>query len=269
MIFKNSPKTPRSKAFQTAFGTERQCRRFLFRQKWPKGFECPICHYRRALERDGGRKWVCGGRGCPYWESPTKGTIAESIKKPLRIWFWGIWLYAQARGGMTAKRLQSELDLGSYQTAWTWCQKYRHALARDLNLLTTTEGHNPLLTDGEAIADGLGRHGWSGGGKGLSRALADELDVREPSSNFMAWLLALNGCRVSSKHHHAYWAEHVFWRRFKSPRSRWSELSIRLPGPAVPYWQLIRRPGRKIPLVDASQRTSPFVSRAVSQRRSS
>ncbi len=213
------------------------------------GFQCPKCGHRWAMERNCGRKWVCGRRGCSYWESPTTGTIAECLKKPLRLWFWGLWLFARSPGGITASRLQEELGLGSYQTAWTWCQKYRVALSRDPGLFTQPKDTPAILElEGTRLTKGI--HGWSGGGKGLALALVHSEEKMDQARSFWAWLQSLNACRVSSKHHWSYWAEYVFWNSFKTPKRRWQGMHLRLAGPLVPYWQLIGR-------VDRTTRLAP------------
>lgn len=236
------PRTQQPAAFRSAFGTERQCRRFLFRTKWPNGFQCPRCLHRGALERDGGRRWVCAAKGCPYGESPTKGTIVESIKKPLRLWFWGLWLYVHSPRGITAARMQEELGFKSYQTAWTWCHKFRAAIQDDPGL------GSAVASIGKSLKrDGLlspGTHGWSGGAKGLLASLGSIAR----RSGFRSWILSLNSGRTSAKHGKAYVAEHEFWRAFTSPEKRWRSIRSHLAKAPTPYWQLVRRVGPKIAL---------------------
>lgn len=244
-MFKNT--TTPSPAFLATFGTERQCRRFLFRLKWATGFDCPKCAHRRALERHGGRTWICGRQGCTYRESATQGTIAESIKKPLRLWFLGLWLYAHAPEGMTAKQLQKDLGLGSYQTAWTWCQKFRDALSRSPNLFTRTGEIYPPPVVQEAPPS-MGIHGWSGGGKSLARLLPPRGHDTDLTHDFRARLRNLYVGRVSAKHGRAYWAEYALWSTSRGPSARWREISNRLAGPSVPYWQIVKRPARGTPL---------------------
>lgn len=224
-------------AFRSAFGTERQCRRFLFRRKWPDGFECPRCRHRGAIERNGGRRWVCGRRGCSYWESPTKGTIAESIKKPLRVWFWGLWLFAHSPGGITAARMKEELGFGSYQTAWTWCHKFRAAIQDDPELGSAVANIQESLNKEGLQSPGI--HGW----RGMRKGLLAHLGLSSHRSGFKSWTLSLNSGRSSAKHGKAYVAEHEFWRVFNSPEKRWRSIRNHLSMASIPYWQLVRRVG--------------------------
>lgn len=249
--------TPQPSAFKAVFGTERQCRRFLFRQKWSDGFECPRCHHRRVLERQGGRRWVCGRRGCTYWESPTKGTLAESLKKPLRLWFWGMWLYSHARGGMTASRLQKELALGSYQTAWAWCHQFRLALQGDPIWSKAMEWAPGATLFAEGKNSFTGTHAWRGGEMGLLASLCSGAESSDQRHAFRSWLLTLNQGRSSTKHGFAYWVEHLFWERFRSPQRRWTEIIQKVVKPPVPYWRLLRRTAPSRVLSPATVRSEP------------
>jgi transposase-like protein len=58
------------------------------------------------------------------------GTIFEGTRKPLVLWFRAIWAVTSQKTGASAKGVQRILGLGSYETAWTWLQKMRHAMVR-------------------------------------------------------------------------------------------------------------------------------------------
>lgn len=234
--------------FLSHFGSERQCRRFLFRKKWSEGFKCPRCQFPRALERNAGRRWICGRRGCTYWESATRGTIAESIKKPLRLWFWGMWLYTHSRGSLTAARLKKELGFGSYQTAWTWCQKYRKAFELDPDLAGSLLSEAPVDTEAHPARAGLGTHGWRGGQKGLATGLHRDTEPTGAEKGFWSWLLALNGARVSLKHARSYWCEKQVWTQWSTPAKRWQVLCGQVMRPPIPYWRLVGRVAPRVPL---------------------
>ena len=49
---------------------------------------------------------------------------------PLRTWFAAIWFVTSQKDGVSALGLKRVLGLGSYQTAWTWLHKLRHAMVR-------------------------------------------------------------------------------------------------------------------------------------------
>jgi hypothetical protein len=60
----------------------------------------------------------------------TAGTVFEGTRTPLRQWFRAAWLLAAAEQGVSARRLQRDLGLGSYETAWTMLHRYRRAMVR-------------------------------------------------------------------------------------------------------------------------------------------
>jgi transposase-like protein len=62
--------------------------------------------------------------------SITAGTVFERTRKALRVWFQAMWLVTSQKHGVSALGLQRGLGLGSYQTAWTWLHKLRHAMVR-------------------------------------------------------------------------------------------------------------------------------------------
>jgi transposase-like protein len=66
---------------------------------------------------------------CGRQTSLTAGTIFEGTRKPLRLWFRAMWCLATQKEGDTATRMRRVLHLHSYQTAWAWLHKLRHAMA--------------------------------------------------------------------------------------------------------------------------------------------
>ena len=115
--------TPRQ--FKRRFRTERDCLRYLIRRKWPEGFQCPRCRHDRAYLIETRKLYQC--TRCRHQTSVTANTIFHRTRKPLRDWFWAIFLVATRTTGSSARQLQYDLGL-SYQTAWTWCHKIRKAM---------------------------------------------------------------------------------------------------------------------------------------------
>lgn len=114
--------------FDSWFTDEAACRAFLIRVRWPAGFVCACCQSRQS-------PWVTSRgymhcRACGSELSITAGTIFERSRKPLRLWFQAMWLVTSQKHGANALGLQRVLGLGSYQTAWTWLHKLRHAMVR-------------------------------------------------------------------------------------------------------------------------------------------
>ncbi|MFA5028363.1 MAG: IS1595 family transposase [Candidatus Methylomirabilota bacterium] len=119
------PRTPEE--FDALFKTEKRCRDYLFRLRWPDGFRCPRCHHTRAWPV-GTVRFQCAQ--CNYQVSVTAGTVFQDTHRPLRLWFRAVWWITSQKTGVSALGLQRVLGLGSYKTAWTWLHKLRRAMVR-------------------------------------------------------------------------------------------------------------------------------------------
>jgi transposase-like protein len=118
--------TPRQ--FSRRFRSERDCLRYVIKRKWPDGFRWPRCDHDQAWLIPSRRKYQC--KGCLHQTTLTANTIFHKTRKPLRDWFWAIYLAATRippRREYSARQLQHDLGL-SYQTAWSWCHEIRKAL---------------------------------------------------------------------------------------------------------------------------------------------
>lgn len=113
--------------FEARFSTERACREYLVRLRWPDGFRCPRCAGRKAWSVSDLLLQCCG---CNYQSSVTAGTIFQDTRKPLTLWFRAMWAVTSQKNGASAIGLQRVLGLGSYKTAWTWLHKLRRAMVR-------------------------------------------------------------------------------------------------------------------------------------------
>ena len=110
--------------FDRWFADEAACRTYIFRVRWPEGYECFRC-------RSKAPPWITSRgylhcRQCSSEISITAGTVFERT----RTWFQAIWLVTSQKHGTSALGLQRVLGLGSYQTAWTWLHKLRRAMVR-------------------------------------------------------------------------------------------------------------------------------------------
>jgi hypothetical protein len=119
--------------FERQFGTEEACRDFLFRRRWPTGFECSWCGS-SAFRWLNMRSLVCLSCRKKTWL--TAGTILHRTRKPLRLWFRAAYLMAQK--GASARMLQVSIGL-TYKVAWTWAQKLRQLLALETTLEAPTK----------------------------------------------------------------------------------------------------------------------------------
>lgn len=114
--------------FEERFSTEEACREYLFKLRWPEGFQCPKCGYGKAWPIK--RYFLCECTYCGFQVYIMAGTIFQDTKKPLRLWFRVMWYITSQKYGTNALGVQRALGLGSYHTAWTWLHKLRRAMVR-------------------------------------------------------------------------------------------------------------------------------------------
>ena len=109
------------------FSTEEACREYLFKLRWPNGFQCPRCRRQKYWTGDRGL-YECAE--CGFQTSITAGTIFQDTKRPLILWFRAIWHVTSQKYGANALGLQRILGFGSYRTAWMWLHKLRRSMVR-------------------------------------------------------------------------------------------------------------------------------------------
>jgi transposase-like protein len=115
-------------SFLARFGTDEQCREYLFKARWPGGFRCAVCGHGDAYALKTKIVYECVA--CRKQHSLLAGTIFEQTKTGLAKWFLAIYLVTSSKGGIAATELQRQLGFGSYGTAWTWLHKLRKAMVR-------------------------------------------------------------------------------------------------------------------------------------------
>src|SRR3954471_1201876 len=115
-------------SFVARFGSDEQCREYLFKARWPDGFRCPACGHDDAYALKTKIVYECVA--CRKRHSLLAGTIFEQTKTGLAKWFLAIHLVTSSKGGIAATELERQLGLGSYRTAWTWLHKLREAMVR-------------------------------------------------------------------------------------------------------------------------------------------
>lgn len=125
MIFSDFyPKT--EVEFDAMFKDEESCHEYLFKMRWPNGYECPRC-FNKKYWKNNRNDYQCSS--CNYQMSITAGTILQGTTKPLRLWFKAMWWFTVNKTGISAKELHRLLGI-SYPTAWSWLHKLRLATIR-------------------------------------------------------------------------------------------------------------------------------------------
>ena len=107
--------------FLSLYGTEDQCFDALFQWRWPNGFLCPHCGHDRCCQLSSRKLQQCNR--CHRQTSITAGTIFDSTKLALTLWFQAIYLMTQDKKGVSAMKLHRHLGI-SYNAAW----RMRHKL---------------------------------------------------------------------------------------------------------------------------------------------
>ncbi len=121
--------------FFSLFGTEALCASALESARWPDGFRCPDCGGAAhcILHSIGNKVFQCNA--CRHQTSLIAGTVFQSTKLPLTIWFLAIYLVSQAKTGLSALALKRQLGV-SYPTAWLMQHKLMQAMTEREALYT-------------------------------------------------------------------------------------------------------------------------------------
>gem|GEM_PF-3049697 len=119
------PKTHQE--FLDWFRTERTYWKYLYQLRWPDGFCCPLCQNPKAWHND---RNLLRCTKCKHETSITAGSIFHGTRKPLKLWFYVIWLVMAQKTGSSAQNLKEAMGFGSYETSWSWLHKLRRAMIR-------------------------------------------------------------------------------------------------------------------------------------------
>ncbi len=111
--------------FDRLFAHKDACLHFLEKVRWGSDFACQSC---------GGKDYWTLSTGlrrcktCRFKNSVKTGTIFESSRLPLKMWFYAIWWITAQKTGVSALDLQKDIGLGSYRSAWLLLHKIRNAM---------------------------------------------------------------------------------------------------------------------------------------------
>ena len=139
--------------FQALYGDEERCRALVIDWRWPDGFICPKCRGRACCVVGSRRLFQCNA--CRRQTSPMAGTIFNSTKLPLTVWFRAMYLITQTKQGISSIELGRRLGT-TQTTAW----KIKTKLAEVMRL---DNDRTPL--DGRVEMDDAYLGGKRSGGK--------------------------------------------------------------------------------------------------------
>lgn len=146
--------------WQARFNSEQTCKEYLYKEKWPDGFQCPQCGHDHAHYLPSRGLYQCSG--CHKQHSVTADTIFHSTKLPLTKWFWAIYWISSDKGGISALRLQKLIGV-SWPTARLMLTKLRTAMGHRDSLYRLTE--HIELDDGFVGGKQKGKRGRGAEGK--------------------------------------------------------------------------------------------------------
>ena len=152
---RNNPRNAASSdATTTVFDFERRypddaaCLEALVKMLYPDGIFCPTCEkvtkHHRLTKRPAYECQFCG-----HMEYPMKGTIFQGSSTSLKLWFYGLFLMASTRCGISAKQLERETGV-SYPTALRMFRQIRSLLDQDDVLLEGTVEADEAFVGGDA-----------------------------------------------------------------------------------------------------------------------
>src|SRR5204862_4948518 len=112
-----------------AFPDDAACLDFLVTALYPGGIYCPTCKKITKHHREADRpSYKC--QYCGHHEHPMVGTIFQDSATSLRLWYYGMYLMASTRCGISAKQLERELGV-TYKTAWRMMNLIRELMGGD------------------------------------------------------------------------------------------------------------------------------------------
>jgi len=117
------------KDLKKEFGTDEACLNFLFDASHSRACSCGGEYHLIK----GRRQFQCSK--CRFQIAPMSGTIFEKSTSPLTSWFHALFVFSNAKSGVSAKELERQLGC-TYKTAWRMLTLIRGALKQDTNKLS-------------------------------------------------------------------------------------------------------------------------------------
>ena len=112
------------KQLRKDFPTDKACLQFAFDTLHSR--ECSCGGEYRLVE--GRKQFYCSK--CRFQIAPLSGTIFEKSSTPLVLWWHALWVFSNAKSGISAKELERQLAV-TYKTAWRILSQIRKALKQD------------------------------------------------------------------------------------------------------------------------------------------
>jgi len=105
------------------FPNDNKCLDYLFDTLHSRECSCGGT-YKRLKNR---KKFHC--TKCSFQIAPMSGTIFEKSSTPLTLWFHAIWIFSNAKSGISAKELERQLGV-TYKCAWRILKLIRDSISQ-------------------------------------------------------------------------------------------------------------------------------------------
>jgi hypothetical protein len=115
--------------FNRKFTSNDDCRRYLAKIKWGKGFHCVRCGCRSSVKGRTQFHRRCADKSCRYDESVTANSIYHDIKMPLLKAFHMIFRLSAKKKAMSSPELAVEVGV-QQKTAWKFMHKVQQAMSQ-------------------------------------------------------------------------------------------------------------------------------------------
>jgi len=126
--------------FLAQFSTDEACLNHIFDIRFGQNYPCPKCKEKTKWHRiKAERAYSC--QRCGHHLHPTVGTLFESSRTPLQLWFYAMYLFTTSRHGVSGKELQRQLGV-TYKCAFRIGHQIRQHMAE-------VDGENILSGDVE------------------------------------------------------------------------------------------------------------------------
>lgn len=112
------------KDLQKQFPTDDVCLDFIFQARHSVDCSCGGSYSRVK----GRKQYQCSK--CRYQIAPTAGTIFHKSATPLTTWFYALFIFSNAKSGISAKELERQIGV-TYKCAWRMLKQIREALGQD------------------------------------------------------------------------------------------------------------------------------------------
>jgi transposase len=112
------------KNLQQQFPNDDVCLDFLFDVLHSRKCSCGGSYSRVK----GRKQYQCSK--CRFQIAPTAGTIFHKSATPLTTWFYALFIFSNAKSGISAKELERQIGV-TYKCAWRMLKQIRKALGQD------------------------------------------------------------------------------------------------------------------------------------------